>query len=275
MALFQTSGVNIYYEEHGNPDSENCVAFFNGVMASCASWFLLYPVFVKMGWRVILHDFRGQLKSDKPAGPYTFKQHADDAKALFDHLGVKRVHMVGTSYGGETAMNFAVEYPEMAASLSLIGVTSELDEVLKGFIQNWKFMLATGDGETMFWGIAHTLYGNKFLADNRQMLAGRAIAIKNNPDGYLDGLKFLFDTFENDVTMTDQLHKIQCPALILWGEDDFLQPRKFSEIIAKTIPNSEFFIIPGSGHVTIFEKPKELASAIVGFALKYALFLKC
>jgi 3-oxoadipate enol-lactonase len=270
MAVFQTSGINISYEDK-NPDGEHCVAFFNGVMASYASWYLLYPFFEKMGWRVILHDLRGQLMSDKPEGPYTFKQHADDAKALFDHLGVKKAHLVGTSYGGETAMKFAMEYPEMAASLSLIGVTSELDEVLKGFVDNWLSLVSTGDGETMFWGLAHTLYGHKFLNENREMLSQRAVAIKNNPNGYLDGLKILFETFANDVFMTDQLHRIKCPSLVIWVEEDILQPRKFSDIIAREIPNSEYMIIPGSGHVTIFEKHQELASAIIGFALKTAL----
>ena len=273
MAELEIQGTKICYEDL-NPKAEHCVAFFNGVMASYASWYLLYPVFQKMGWRVILHDMRGQLKSGKPEGPYSFKQHADDAKALFDHLGVRNVHCIGTSYGGEAAMRMAFEYPEYVASLSLIGVTSELDEVLKGFMKNWLFLLDHGDGEDMFWGLAHTIYGDKFLAENHTMLQGRAAAVKNNPDGYLDGLKILFSTFANDVTMSDQLHRIKCPALVLWAEDDFLQPRKLSEIIVNNIPNSEFMIIPGSGHVTIFEKPKELASAITGFVLKNELLAK-
>ena len=74
--------------------------------------------------------------------------------------------------------------------------------------------------------------------------------------------------------MTDQLHRIQCPALVLCGEEDILKPRKFSKIIASHIPNSEYLVIPDCGHVSIYEKPKELESAILGFILKHELFIK-
>ena len=268
MAIFQNAGVNLYYEDIGDPSSERCVAFLNGVMASASSWSQLYPAFERRGWRIILHDFRGQLKSDKPQGPYTFKTHVDDAKALFDHLGVKRVHLVGTSYGGEAALKFAIEYPELTASITVIDAVSELDPVVEGFVASWKLFCDSGDGEAFFWGIAPSIYSSKFLAENHPMLQQRAKAIKDNPDGFLEGQKALYDTFVNDVYMTDKLHRIQCPALVVCGEKDILKPPKFSKIIADNIPNSEYILIPDSGHVTIFEKPKELESAVLGFLLK-------
>ena len=120
MAEFQVNGTTLYYEVHGDPDGRETIAFLNGVMASTSSWELLYPIFERLGFRVILHDFKGQLKSDKPAGPYTFAQHCAEAKALFEHLGVKKLHLVGTSYGGEAAMKFAILYPEMVKTISVI-----------------------------------------------------------------------------------------------------------------------------------------------------------
>jgi 3-oxoadipate enol-lactonase len=268
MAVFQTAGINLFYEDIGDSNSSRCVAFLNGVMASTNSWALLYPAFERVGWRIILHDFKGQLKSGKPPGPYTFKEHAAEAKALFDHLGIRRLHLVGTSYGGEVAMRFAIEYPETAASITVIDSVSELDPVLKGFINSWKILCDTGDGEAFFWGMAPSIYGEKFLAENQEMLSKRAKAIKENPDGYLEGQKTLYDAFENDVFMTDELCRVQCPALVICGENDILKPRKFSKIIAAHIPNSEFFTIPDCGHVAIFEKPKELESAVLGFVMK-------
>ena len=269
MAVFETSGINIYYEVKGKADSEHCIAFLNGVMASVSSWALLFPVFESMGWRIILHDFKGQLKSDKPQGPYTFKEHVDEAKALFDHLGVKKVHLVGTSYGGEVAMKFAVEYPELIKSITVIDSVSEIDPVVAGFALGWKTLCDSGDGETFFWGIAPSIYSPAFLAENHEMLSQRAKALKENPDGYLEGQKNLYDTFVNDVFITDQLRRIKCPALVVCGEDDILKPPKFSKIIADNIPDSEYIIIPECGHVTIFEKPKELESAVLGFILKH------
>jgi 3-oxoadipate enol-lactonase len=269
MAEFQVNGTTLYYEVRGDENGRETIAFLNGVMASTTSWALLYPIFEKLGFRVILHDFKGQLKSGKPEGPYTFAEHCAEAKALFEHLGVEKLHLVGTSYGGEVAMKFAILYPEMVKTISVIDSVSELDPVLEGFVLGWKILCDTGDGETFFWGMVPSIYGPEFVENNKEMLAARAKAIKNNPNGYLEGQKVLYDTFAQDVYMTDELHKIQCPALILCGTEDILKPPKFSQILADNIPDSEYVTIPKCGHVSIFEKPKELESAISGFVLKH------
>ena len=269
MAEFMVNGTKLYYEIHGDPDGKETIAFLNGVMASTNSWELLYPIFERLGFRVVLHDFKGQLKSDKPAGPYTFAQHCAEAKALFEHLGVEKLHLVGTSYVGEVSMKFAILYPEMVKTISIIDSVSELDPVLKGFVLGWKILCDTGDGEAFFWGMAPSIYGPKFIEQNHEMLAHRAKAIKSNPNGYLEGQKILYDTFAQDVTMTDDLTKIQCPALIICGLDDILKPPKFSQILADTIPDAEYITLPDCGHVSIFEKPRELQSAISGFVLKH------
>ena len=259
----------LYYEVHGDPNGKETIAFLNGVMASVSSWALLYPVFERAGFRVILHDFKGQLKSSKPAGPYSFAQHCAEAKALFEHLGVEKLHLVGTSYGGETAMKFASLYPEMTLSISVIDSLSELDEVCRGFVLGWKVLCDTRDGETFFWGMAPSIYGPEFIANNQEMLSKRAKAVKDSPNDYLEGQKILYDTFAQDVYMTPELSKIQCPALILCGEQDILKPPRFSQIMADNIPGAEFVTIPNCGHVAIFEKPKELESAIFGFVMKH------
>lgn len=261
--------VKLYYEVHGDPNGKETIAFLNGVMASVSSWSLLWPVFERAGFRVIVHDFKGQLKSSKPEGPYSFAEHCAEAKALFDHLGVEKLHLVGTSYGGEIAMQMAIRYPELVRTISVIDSVSELDPVCEGFVVGWKVLCDTGDGETFFWGMAPSIYGPEFIENNREMLAARARAIKGNPDGYLEGQKILYDTFARDVTMTDELHKIKCPALILCGEQDILKPPKFSKIMAEHIPDSEYVTIPDCGHVAIFEKPRELQSAIFGFVMKH------
>jgi len=269
MAIYEYNGTQLFYEELGDPNGKNTVAFLNGVMASTSSWAYLTPVFVKLGFRIILHDFKGQLRSSKPSGPYTFMEHCDEARALFEHLGVKKLHLVGTSYGGEIAMKFAVLYPEMVNTISVIDSVSELDAVLEGFLFGWSALCDIGDGELFFNGMAPSIYGPAFMASNRAMLAERAKAVKSFPADYLQGQKILYDTFLHNVTMTDELNKIECPALIICGENDILKPPKFSQIIADHIPNSEYLTIPNCGHVAIFEKPKELESAVSGFILKH------
>ena len=263
--------VRLYYEEHGNPEGKETICFLNGVMASAAGWSVLWPAFERAGFRVICHDFKGQMLSSKPEGPYTFAQHCEEAKALFEYLGVEKAHLVGTSYGGEVAMKFAAMFPEMTKSISVIDSVSELDPVCKGFVESWKVLCDTGDGETFFWGMIPSIYGAEFIENNMEMLEGRARAVKRNPNNYLEGQKILYDTFAQDVYMTDELPKIKCPALIICAENDILKPPKFSKIIADNIPDAEYITIPGAAHVVFLEKTREVETAIFGFIMKHIM----
>ncbi len=268
MATFATGNVNLFYEVNGKKGAKTAIVYFNGVMASTNSWDFMWPVFEDHDFQIIRHDFRGQLKSDKPAGPYSFAMHAEDAKKLFEHLGVEQVHIIGTSYGGEVAMKFAMLYPEMTKSISIIDSVSELDEVLKGFIDSWMNLCDLKDGEKFFRGMAPSIYGNTFYTENKVMLDERAKAFSQVDDSYFEGQKILYQTFKDDVNMTDELKTIQCPALVIVGQDDLLKRVKFSDILAREIPNAEYIRIPEAGHVAIFEKYRELNSMIYGFVLK-------
>lgn len=268
MSYFEVNGVKLFYEVKGNPDGKETVAFFNGVMASTGSWAYQVPIFEKLGYRIILHDFKGQTMSGKPDGEYTFKQHAEEAKALFDYLEVKKLHIIGTSYGGEVAMRFAIDYPDYTKSISVIDSVSELDETLKLFIGGWKTFASIDDPEGFFWGMAPSIYGNSFIKANKEFLKSRAAALKDISRDYFKGQISLYNTFEHDLHMTDELSEIKCPALIIVGEEDILKPYKFSKLLADNIKSSEFAVIPGSGHVTIFEKPNILNTMILGFVIK-------
>ena len=269
MSNFNYNGTNIYYEVKGNTDSNTTVAFFNGVMATTSSWINQVSVFEKLGFRIILHDFKGQLKSDKPQGPYTFREHALEAKALFEYLEIDKVHIIGTSYGGEVAMRFAVDFPDNVQTISIIDSVSELDEVLKQFVRGWKTLAEIGDPQKFYYGMLPTLYHTSYMENNLDLINKRGETFNKLPESYFQGQITLYETFERDVTMTSLLKDIKCPSLVVCGEDDILKPKKFSKIIAQNIPNSEYVTIPDCGHVTIFEKPNELNSVLLGFVLKH------
>jgi 3-oxoadipate enol-lactonase len=268
MPVININGNNLYYETYGSPDAHETIMFLNGVMTTTSSWALYYPFFEKLGYRIVLHDFKGQMKSDKPEGPYTFKEHADDAKKLLEELGVERAHFVGTSYGGEVAMRFAIDYPEAVASLVLIDAASEVDETSKLYVEGWKHLAELQHGEAFFWGAVPSLYFNTFVAKNKDFLAERARLMNEIDACYFKGQVSLYKTYVGDLNLTKELGKITCPTLVVLGENDVLTPRKFADILVENIPNTEYMIIPECGHVTIFEQPETLKTAMIGFILK-------
>lgn len=269
MSIFETNSLKLYYELKGDLNGEHVIVFLNGVMASTNSWDFQVPVFEKLGFKILLHDFRGQLMSDKPEGTYSFETHAKDTIALLDHLGIKKAHIIGTSYGGEVAMRLAIDYPERTQTLSIIDSVSQLDESLNWFIESWIDLAKGYDGQAFFRGIVPTIYHNTYIQNNKAMLEKRSERMRDIQNSYFDGQISLYKTFLEDVKMTEELDQINCPTLVVCGENDILKPVKFSKIISDTIKGSEFAIIPDCGHVTIFEKPDVLNSILLGFVVKH------
>jgi 3-oxoadipate enol-lactonase len=270
MPQLSVHNATIFYDLHTVTNPKGTIAFFNGVMASISSWDLYVEAFTGFGYNVLVHDFRGQLLSEKPPGPFTFSQHAADAVKLFSQLGIEKPHIIGTSYGGEVAMRLAIDYPDIPRTISVIDSVSETDEIMDGFIDLWIDLAQRNDPEKFFWGMVPTVYSSQFIRSNRNMLEERAHRMTEIPADYFTGQIYLYETFKNDVRMTEELHTVRCPACVLCGELDTLKPVPFSRKIAGAIPNAEFAIIPDSGHVTIFEQPQVLISILLGFVIKHS-----
>ncbi|MGB7595695.1 MAG: alpha/beta hydrolase [Erysipelotrichaceae bacterium] len=268
MSKFTINDVELYYEVVGNPKAKEAIVFLNGVMASTSSWVNQVELFKKMGYRILLHDFKGQLKSDKPQGPYTFHQHAFETVELMQELGIEKAHIVGTSYGGEVGLRMAIDFPVFVQSLTVIDSLSELDPLVETFVLSWRHLCDDLDGEAFFNGIMPTIYGEKYIRENRTMLEKRAKQMKNFPEEYFIGQTYLYDTFLQDVTMTSELSKITCPVLILNGEDDLLKPAKFSRILHENIKQSQWMEIPDCGHVAIIEQAAVVNTCLLGFLTK-------
>ena len=251
----------LFVEDLGNKDGE-AIVFLNGVMASTNSWYTIMKPFVDLGYRIVLHDFKGQLKSDKPKGPYTFKEHAEETVMILKKLNIKQAHFVGTSYGGEVALNIGFRFPDIVKSLVIIDSVSQTDEKMVSEINNWIDLCEKKDGYAFFWGMAKSIYGPTFMKENKDFLEKRAQATKHVDPSYLEGQITLYKTFNNDVYMSNQLKAIDAPTLIICGMDDILKPPKFSKIINEEISSSKLILLEDCGHVAIFEKADEIINLI-------------
>lgn len=74
-------------------------------------------------FHVALFDQRGQGQSEKPPGPYTMLDYAEDAVGVLDALAWKRAHVVGYSFGGMVAQELAIRWPERVKRLVLAATT--------------------------------------------------------------------------------------------------------------------------------------------------------
>ena len=117
MAEVQLNGVTIAYQQMGDgPD----LVFVHGLAASRAFWFLQYAMPLAKHFRITLFDLRGHGYSSMPASGYEAVQAAEDIGGLLDHLGIASCVLVGHSYGGGVALEFAGRQPQRVDKLVVL-----------------------------------------------------------------------------------------------------------------------------------------------------------
>ena len=263
MPTIQANGIQLYFEQHGWDNPGDVLVLSNGILMSTASWAYQTPV-LSRHCRLLLYDCRGMWQSEHPPGPYTMEQHADDLAALLQVLGVETAHIGGISYGAEVSMVFALRYPERTRSLILSSAVSQVDPLLRGMMDGWISAVRAKDADMLFEVTLPVNFSERWIAANPAALQAARQRYRNlDMDAFLE---LLLSFSQLDITA--DLHRIGAPALVMVGEEDILKPRKYAEIIAAQIPNSEFVVIPHADHAVLWEQASVFNSLILGFIAK-------
>ncbi len=263
MPKLTINGTEIYTEIRGEGEP---VVFLNGVMMTAQSWGLQTKVLARR-YRCVLHDFRGQLLSAKPEGPYTMELHADDLGLFLDALELERVHLVGTSYGGEVGMIFAAAHPQRVRSLALISTVSRVSTLLRRKVDLWA-ATALRDPGRLYEVAAPFNFSNRFLEQNPGVVGLGRARLAEAPAEFFPAFARLVEAFR-DLDVSDRLADIRCPTLVLCGDEDLLKPVAESRFIAEGIPGAEMLIVPGAGHALVLERPGEVNTALLGFLARH------
>jgi pimeloyl-ACP methyl ester carboxylesterase len=212
--------------------------------------------------QVIYLDHRGNGRSEHgPQALWTLAQWADDVRAFCDALGIVKPIIQGTSFGGMVALSFATRHPEALSKLIVISTAARggahtarrvaLFEQLGGRQAGALARRRLIDGDTspevlQAWlRVALPLY-NQGSFDSNNLLRG-----VNNPEATrwfsrADGEGSLFD-------MRADLHRIQCPTLLMGGVLDPMLPienqRDIAALIAPQLLRYEEFANAGHGVV--------------------------
>lgn len=180
--VVRVNGVSLYYEEHGFGEPILCI---HGTSSSAAVWGDALEQLAKHG-RTIAYDRRGCFRSERPK-PYVTNvhQHADDAAALIEALGAAPAIVIGRSYGGETAIDLALRYPDRVRALALLeaAVLSLSDEAARwaAGLEERVFAAAETDmstvAETFLCGVLGDEAWEGFPEPAKRMFTGNGPAI--------------------------------------------------------------------------------------------------
>ncbi len=164
-------------------------------------------------------------------------------------LGLEQAVIAGHSMGGATAMQMALEHPQLVTGLVLVGTGARLrvlPAILEGTLSNYE------DTIKLITEYAYSPHTSAQLVrqGQRQMLK---VAPQTVHDDF-----YACNAFD----IMDRLGEIHCSSLVICGTEDALTPPKYSTFLAQHIPNSELKWIESAGHMVLIEKPDLVAKAV-------------
>ncbi|KUY19987.1 oxidoreductase [Elizabethkingia miricola] len=213
----------IYYEEYGKGQP---LILLHGNNGSISDFSKQIPFFAK-NYRVIAVDTRGQGRStDLTQDAYSYEKFASDLYQVIKSLNLEQVDIIGWSDGGNTALIFNYEHPEMVNRIVTIGANMNPAGVKETLIEQLKKQVAGNDPKT-----------------NQRLIQ----LMLNHPD-----------------IKSNQLSLITNPVLVVAGSDDVIKD-EHTRLIHKLIRNSELAIIPNATHYIPFEQPEKLNELMLNF----------
>jgi len=262
--LAEVNGTRLYYEMAGAGDP---VIFLHGFGADSRYWQAQFAELAQQ-YQVVRYDLRGFGKSDLPGtAPYT---HADDLKALLDFLGIARAHIIGHSFGGENAINFALAYPEATRSLILVDNDVQGAEGLPASTPEedaaWAAIFAALEKGDKHAAAEAVLDRHPLFVVARTMPAARTLQVDMFADYSWWHLTGGADPVQTPaVPAAQRLGEIQAPTLVIIGELDNGYQHKMVEITVEGIPGAQKVVMPGLDHSPFVEDPAGFNQLVLEF----------
>lgn len=234
------------------------VLLIHGVGASSAHWEDCFAALARRH-TVIAPDLLGHGHSAKPRADYSVAAYANGLRDLLGVLGIERVTLVGHSFGGGVAMQFAYQFPERVDRLVLIstgGVGRQVTPVLRA---------ATLPGAGLALGLLKVPGAQvpiaAFIRALQLLDTGLgvdavdlvnlvdALPDQNSRNAFTRTLRAVVDWRGQVVTMLDRCYLAQgIPTLLVWGDRDSVLPVDHAHTAHAAMPGSRLEIFPGAGH---------------------------
>ena len=212
-------------------------------------------------YKVLRYDTRGHGASSALPGPYTLEQMADDVKALFDALGIRRAHWVGLSMGGMIGQTFALKYPGVFQSMVLADTSSRLPPNA-GELWGERVRIAREQGmEPLVEPTLARWFTEPYRKSHKDVVDRIARDIRSTPPaGYAGACEAIMK-----LDLLDRLKEIECPTLVIVGENDPGTPPEMARRIHENLRGSRLVIIPSAAHLSNIEQPEAFNKALISF----------
>jgi 4,5:9,10-diseco-3-hydroxy-5,9,17-trioxoandrosta-1(10),2-diene-4-oate hydrolase len=224
-------------------------------------------------FRTIVVDQPGFGRSDKPPVSGNYFTFAAEALArLLDEVGIDRVHLVGNSLGGGTAVRFALRYPGRAGRLVLMGpgglsLNVFAPDPTEGIKRLAEFAAPPGPSEEKLAAFLRTLvFDQRLITDE---LVAERYAAASDPEALAAmaslGVSFFDPATAEDGLLWREAHRLRNRVLLIWGREDRVNPLDGALVALKLIRRAELHVFGGCGHWAQLEKFDEFNELAMSF----------
>lgn len=262
-------GVELVYEDVGTGDRP--LVLVHGLTGRRDDFRDSLPELSRLG-RTLIYDLRAHGDSGRAgaAPAYTFRRLVDDLAELLDALGVASCDLLGHSMGGMIALRFALAHPQRVASLVLMDTAARAPDHMPRAPLAAAGAIARSDGMAT---LAALLRGR--AADDPTRPEAERRLEREQGDAFWERRRRRLEATDPDAfaalalelvdqqPLTGRLHEIECPTLVVVGEQDaaFLAP---AEELARGIPGARLVVVPNAAHSPQLENPDAWLAAIGG-----------
>jgi len=261
MPALIANDLTLHYETNGHGPA---LVLIHGLGSSTRDWEHQIPSFAH-DHQVITFDLRGHGQSDKSAGPYSIPMFSADLAGLLTGLGITSANIAGISLGGAVAFQFALDYPAVVKTLTIINSGPSLGGTLDQARQEIERRVGVVQQYGMR-AMGQALAPNLFPAPEQAALRDTFIEhwAENDPAAYIEATRSMLGW-----DVTDQLHTIQCPTLIIAADQDYT-PVALKEAYVKRLPQAELTVIANAHHAVPIERPQEFNAVLARFLASHA-----
>ena len=253
-------------------DGPETLVFIHGLGACWQTWLEQLPRFARTH-RCIAMDLPGFGRSEMPRDDISMEAYAQIVAEMCKELGVERATVVGNSMGGFVGAELAIRRPELVDKLVLVSAAVFWQEYRRA---RPLVALARSSEATVGRAVVH---GQKAIAVRPRIraaaltlggfryphLLGREMQMEllihaRRTAGFVPALMALAS-----FPLREELPKIACPTLIVWGTDDTLVSVRHAKELARLIPDAEKVIFERTGHIPMIERPQRFNAALEAF----------
>lgn len=268
MAELIFQGKKVYYEVHGSGGEP--IVLLNGIMMSTASWKNFIGPMTKHN-TLVLVDFFDQGQSERMTESYDHSIQVELLDAVLEEVSAQiwyeKFTLMGISYGGEIAIQYALAHPKRVRRLVLANTCGRTSSWLKKIGDGWNEVAKTGQGYAYYLTTIPVIYSTQFFEQRAAWMEGRE-AFLTEYFSKPEVLQTLIRLTDSSVSynVVDRLQEISCPTLIISSSEDVLVPPTEQQLLHREIKDSVYVTINGSGHASMYEAPEAFAALTLGFA---------